>query len=407
MSIAAPIVVVAPDSLKGSCTAGEAAAALARGVRAVLGPTATVREVPLADGGEGTLDALIAAWDGRIVSIPTTDALGRAAIGRLGLHAPPPLSRDDERSSTPRPAAASVRAGALAIIETADANGLLAVSDVPQQALDADSFGVGTLVLAALDAGADELLLCLGGSATSDGGAGLLRALGARLLNAAGADVAPGARGLTELTTIDLTGLDQRARAASWRIACDVENPLTGPRGAAAVFGPQKGATEDEVVHIDAGLVRLTDALAPHSPLRPDELRAQPGLGAAGGLALGPVALMGATLVPGAELVSTAVGLSAALADATLIITGEGRFDRQSFDGKVVSRVISDAPPGTPVVVIAGSVALSGTELRAKGVTAAFSIAPGPATLSELQSNCVELLSEAAARVCGVFIARG
>ncbi|QYM74830.1 glycerate kinase [Leucobacter luti] len=394
MSIAAPIVVVAPDSLKGSCTAGEAAAALARGVRAVLGPTATVREVPLADGGEGTLDALIAAWDGRIVSIPTTDALGRAAIGRLGLHAPPP-------------AAASVRAGALAIIETADANGLLAVSDVPQQALDADSFGVGTLVLAALDAGADELLLCLGGSATSDGGAGLLRALGARLLNAAGADIAPGARGLTELTTIDLTGLDQRARAASWRIACDVENPLTGPRGAAAVFGPQKGATEDEVVHIDAGIVRLTDALAPHSPLRPDELRAQPGLGAAGGLALGPVALMGATLVPGAELVSTAVGLPAALADATLIITGEGRFDRQSFDGKVVSRVISDAPPGTPVVVIAGSVALSGAELRAKGVTAAFSIAPGPATLSELQSNCVELLSEAAARVCGVFIARG
>ncbi|QBE50316.1 glycerate kinase [Leucobacter triazinivorans] len=404
-----PIALIAPDSLKGSCSSPEAARALAAGVRAALGPGAEVREIPLADGGEGTLDALVSTWGASVSEVATTDALGRPRTGRVGFSAG--SDGDAARAVT-------------AIIETADANGLPLVSDRPLQALDADSEGVGSLILAALDAGATQVLLCLGGSATSDGGAGMLRALGARLLDAAGKPIAPGARGLADLARIDLAGLDPRTRKVSWRVACDVDNPLTGPRGAAAVFGPQKGATAAEVARIDAGLARLAAALstaalstaalstaALSTTARDDEraagasdLTARDGLGAAGGLALGLVALFGAELLPGAKLVSDAVGLPAALADATLVLTGEGRFDAQSLDGKVVSQVLSEAG-GTPVVVIAGSVGLSCDAARAAGVTAAVSIAQGPASLEQLQADSLALLTEAAAHACALFAA--
>ncbi len=399
MSNAAPVIVIAPDSLKGSCTSPEAAQALAAGVRSALGERVEIRTIPLADGGEGTLDALVSAWGGRIAEVSTTDAIGRPQTGRVGF-----ASRGGQAGS--------------AIIETADANGLPLVSDEPLHALDADSAGVGTLILAALDAGATELLLCLGGSATSDGGAGMLRALGARLLDVAGQPVAPGARGLADLARVDLSALDPRARAATWRIACDVDNPLIGERGAAAVFGPQKGATPADVADIDAGLANLTEVLV--AALATDEahdaedathsqehaaLASRAGLGAAGGLALGPVALFGAELLPGADLVSDAVGLAEALDGATLVITGEGRFDTQSLDGKVVSQVLAESDDSTPVVVIAGSVGLSAEATRAAGVTAAISIAPGPASLEELQADCLDLLAEAAAQVSALLTA--
>ena len=379
-----PVIVIAPDSLKGSCSSPEAAGAIAAGVRRACGDRVEVREVPLADGGEGTLDALVAAWGGRVVQVPTTDALGRPRTGRVG------FASSGDRSGS-------------AIIETADANGLPHVSDVPLRALDADSAGVGTLILAALDTGATELLLCLGGSATSDGGAGMLRALGAELRDTAGQPIAPGARGLADLAEIDLAALDPRARAATWRIACDVDNPLVGARGAAAVFGPQKGAAPDDVAEIDAGLARLARLLAAGGT--DAALASRPGLGAAGGLALGPAALFGAELLPGADLVSAAVGLPAALAGAALVITGEGRFDAQSLDGKVVSRVLAEAGGTTPVIVIAGSVGLPVEACRSAGVTAAFSIAPGPARLDELQADCLGLLSETAAHVCALAAA--
>ena len=386
MSEAAPTVVIAPDSFKGSCSSVEAARAIARGVRAAFGTRAEVLELPMADGGEGTLDALVAAWGGEVARVPTSDALGRPREGRVGYG---------------RTAAGGLRA----IIEAADANGLPAVSDLPLQPLDADSQGVGELILAALDAGTDELLLCIGGSATSDGGAGMLRALGARLLDAQGRDVAGGARGLLDVQQVDLRGIDPRAARVSWRIACDVDNPLTGPRGAAAVFGPQKGADAQQVAEIERGLGRFSELLAAAVGTDAPQLREQRGIGAAGGLALGLTTLFGAQLVPGARLVSGAIGLREALAAATLVFTGEGRLDAQSLDGKVVSRVLAEAAPGAAVIVLAGSIGLSPEETRAAGISAAFSIAQGPATLEEMSADATRLLEVTTGQVCGAILA--
>lgn len=392
-------VVVAPDSLKGSCSARDAAAALARGVREVAEEAAIIREIPMADGGEGTLDALAAAWDGTVAEVATTDALGRPRYGRILIDAAPGRPRR-------------------VLIETADANGLPAVADQPLRPLDTDSAGVGLLVRAALDAGAEELLLCIGGSATSDGGSGMLRALGARFLDDAGADVAPGARGLADLAVIDISGLDPRAARVRWRFACDVDNPLTGPRGAAAVFGPQKGATAADIAAIDAGLMRLAGAAGaaadgrrglPDPASRRATLQERAGLGAAGGLAVGPVALFGADLVPGADLVSEAVGLRAAVADADLVLTGEGRLDAQSLDGKVVSGVLAATRAGQDrapaVVVIAGSVALDPAAARDAGITAVLSIARGPAALDELRADAPTLLAQAATQATALVLA--
>lgn len=386
MSEAAPTVVIAPDSFKGSCSSVEAARAIARGVRAAFGTRAEVLELPMADGGEGTLDALVAAWGGEVARVPTSDALGRPREGRVGY-------------------GRTADGGLRAIIEAADANGLPAVSDLPLQPLDADSHGVGELILAALDAGTDELLLCIGGSATSDGGAGMLRALGARLLDAQGRGVADGARGLLDVQQVDLRGIDPRAARVSWRIACDVDNPLTGPRGAAAVFGPQKGADAQQVAEIERGLGRFSELLAAAVGTDAPQLREQRGIGAAGGLALGLTTLFGAQLVPGARLVSGAIGLREALAAATLVFTGEGRLDAQSLDGKVVSRVLAEAAPGAAVIVLAGSIGLSPEETRAAGISAAFSIAQGPATLEEMSADATRLLEVTTGQVCGAILA--
>lgn len=386
MSEAAPTVVIAPDSFKGSCSSVEAARAIARGVRAAFGTRAEVLELPMADGGEGTLDALVSAWGGEVARVPTSDALGRPREGRVGY-------------------GRTADGGLRAIIEAADANGLPAVSDLPLQPLDADSHGVGELILAALDAGTDELLLCIGGSATSDGGAGMLRALGARLLDAQGRDVAGGARGLLDVQQVDLRGIDPRAARVSWRIACDVDNPLTGPRGAAAVFGPQKGADAQQVAEIERGLGRFSELLAAAVGTDAPQLREQRGIGAAGGLALGLTTLFGAQLVPGARLVSGAIGLREALAAATLVFTGEGRLDAQSLDGKVVSRVLAEAAPGAAVIVLAGSIGLSPEETRAAGISAAFSIAQGPATLEEMSADATRLLEVTTGQVCGAILA--
>ena len=386
MSEAAPTVVIAPDSFKGSCSSVEAARAIARGVRAAFGTRAEVLELPMADGGEGTLDALVAAWGGEVARVPTSDALGRPREGRVGY-------------------GRTADGGLRAIIEAADANGLPAVSDLPLQPLDADSHGVGELILAALDAGTDELLLCIGGSATSDGGAGMLRALGARLLDAQGRDVAGGARGLLDVQQVELRGIDPRAARVTWRIACDVDNPLTGPRGAAAVFGPQKGADAQQVAEIERGLGRFSELLAAAVGTDAPQLRQQRGIGAAGGLALGLTTLFGAQLVPGARLVSGAIGLREALAAATLVFTGEGRLDAQSLDGKVVSRVLAEAAPGAAVIVLAGSIGLSPEETRAAGISAAFSIAQGPATLEEMSADATRLLEVTTGQVCGAILA--
>ena len=361
-------IVIALDSFKGSLSAEDACAAVARGVR-LVDPAADVACCPMADGGEGTLAALASAWGAQPVELAVPDAIGRPAVGAYVL-------RDG-----------------VAVVELATANGLPGVSDVPLRPHDATTRGTGQVLRAALEAGASDVLLCVGGSASTDGGAGILTELGARLLDDHGHPVADGGRGLAAVKTLDLTGLMPEARAARWRIAVDVTNPLVGPQGAPAVFGPQKGASPDDVAALDAALRSWASVLATATGREVADL---PGAGAAGGVPAGLAAVLDASFEAGATLVAEAVGLPEACQGADLVITGEGRFDSQSPQGKVVAGVVS-AAAGAPVLVLAGEVSLAYDEYRSHGVTAAFSIAPGARDLPALQRDAARLLTESAA----------
>lgn len=358
-------VVVAPDSFKGSARAADVAAAIARGIRST---GAEVVELPFADGGEGTLEAIVDAWGARVETIATTDAIGRPTTARYA------ISPD----------------GATGIIETADANGLPQVSDVALRPRDATTRGIAPIVQALMDAGAQEIVLFIGGSATTDGGAGLLAGLGASLQNADGREIGDGGAALANLARIDLSGLDPRVRRLRWRVACDVTNPLVGDDGAAAVFGPQKGADAADVSLLDAALDHWAELLADATGT---DVRRMPGAGAAGGLAAPLVAVLGATLEPGWKVVADAVGAARILADADLVITGEGRLDASSLGGKVVSGIRTMTPDDIPIVVVAGAIALDDDALAAAGFTAAFALARGPAELDELRRTVLDDLT--------------
>ncbi|MET4100526.1 glycerate kinase [Agrococcus sp. UYP10] len=364
-------VVAAFDAFKGSLTALEACEATARGVRAAV-PGAEVVLVPMADGGEGSLDALLARG-GELRSTETVDAIGRPAVAQWTLD------------------------GGHAVIELAQAAGLPQVEDAPLRPLEASTAGLGRVVLDALDAGATELTLLLGGSATTDGGAGVLTALGARLTDAAGSPVNAGGGGLGALERIDVTAIDPRALAARWRFVTDVDAPLTGPRGAAAVFGPQKGATPADVATLDAALGRLAGAAATALGVERAAIADVPGAGAAGGAASVLRALTGGEIVAGGAWFAGLVGLDQAVAGSALVLTGEGRFDGQSAGGKVVSVVHAAArAQGVPLCVLAGAV--DADAAAAMGVPA-ISIAAGPADLVGLQRDAADLLAAAAASV--------
>lgn len=315
-------VVIAPDSFKGTIAAPEAAAAIGAGWLAVR-PGDDVVNVPMADGGEGTLDALLA-------SVP--------AARRVRVRVPGP----DDR---PVDAVFLLLPDGTAVVELASTSGITLLD--PLRPRTAHTRGFGAAIRAALDAGATGLLLAIGGSASTDGGAGVLRVLGARLLDAEGEEVPDGAIGLGRLTAVDLTDLAPLPRDGV-RVLTDVVNPLLGPEGAAAVYGPQKGATPADVRLLEAGLARL----APLLPADPDTS----GAGAAGGTGFGLLA-WGATLVPGAAAVAQAAGLPAALVGAGLVVTGEGRYDRQSARGKVpeVVRGLGRAA-GVPAALVAGAI---------------------------------------------------
>ena len=354
-------IVIAPDSFKGSMSAGQAAQAMAAGVRDVWGPLTEIVLKPMADGGEGTLDAIASAWGVTPEIMTTVDAIGRPTTARFG------ISRD----------------GLQAVIEAAEANGLPGISDAPLQPMRADTFGVGLVARELLDRGVNEILMCVGGSATTDGGTGVLKALGARFLNSDGAEVAVGGMGLNDIVSVDTSSLHLRAREVSWSVAVDVDNPLCGEHGAAATFGPQKGATPADVALLDAGLANLARVL--QTAFGRGDLTA-PGTGAAGGIPLCMIALLGARLEPGSALVTQAIGLASAMDGATLVFTGEGSFDSQSLAGKVVSAVVAASPAGCPIVVIAGRIGLTPNETRAAGITAAFSIANGASDLATLMT---------------------
>lgn len=363
-------VVIAPDSFKESLSAPEVAEAISRGwLRARPGDETLLR--PMADGGEGTVDAVLAARPGE----------------RRGLDVCGPLEQ-------PVKAHWGWLEDATAVIEMAAASGLHWVPEAQRDATRTTSRGTGELIREALDAGAKKIIVGLGGSATNDGGLGLLQALGVSFLDHEGKELGAGGAQLAELERIDLSGIDRRLAGVEVEVAADVNNPLCGPRGASAVFGPQKGASPAQVQQLDAALKRFAEVAAlalgqDHSLF--------PGVGAAGGLGFACRAFLKARFRPGIELIAELSELDAALAGASLVITGEGRLDGQSLHGKTpvgVAHVARRA--GVPVIALAGSVGEGLAELREVGIEAAFSLTPGPITLADACARAAQELENRA-----------
>ncbi len=360
-------IVVAPDSFKGSLPAADAADAIARGaVRAV--PGAEVLTRPVADGGEGTVAAALrAGYAPRTAAVTGPDGRPVTAVFAVD--------------------------GDTAVVELAAAAGIgLLAAPAP---LTATTRGVGELLLAAVDAGVRRVVLGLGGSATTDAGAGLLQALGVRLLDAAGRDVPPGGAGLAALDRIEGTP-HPRLAGVTVHVATDVDDPLTGPAGAAAVYGPQKGATPEQVAALDAALARFAAVVRRDLGV---ELAGRPGLGAAGGTAAGLAAVLPVTVASGAELVAALVGLDAALAGAGLAVTGEGSLDAQSLRGKAPAVVAARArAAAVPCVALAGRVALTPSQLRAAGFAAAHALTDVEPDVARCLADPAPVLEELAAR---------
>lgn len=370
-------IVIAPDSFKESLAAAQVAEAIARGWRAVF-PDAECLLRPMADGGEGTVDAVLAAVGGERRTCTVSGPLGTPVEAHWGWLA------DDT-----------------AVIEMAAASGLHQVPPEQRDILRACSAGTGELIRQALDAGAQRIILGLGGSATNDGGAGLLRALGVRLLDSAGQALAPGGAALAQLAEIDLSGLDPRLAQVAVLVAADVDNPLCGPHGASAVFGPQKGASPEQVCLLDAALAHYAARMA--AALGTDH-STEPGAGAAGGLGFAARALLGARFRPGIEVVAELCGLADAMQGAALVITGEGRLDAQTLHGKTplgVARIARAA--SVPVLALAGSLGEGYQRLYTAGITAAFSLVPGPTTLEQACTDAAGLLQARATDIARLW----
>ena len=367
--------VLAPDSFKESMTAAEAVAAMERGIRSVF-PDAVSVAAPMADGGEGTVDALVAALDGTLETIEVQDALGRTVQAGYGY----------------------VAAEELAIIEIAAAAGIDLVAVPDRDPRVASSFGVGQLVADALDRGARRFIVGLGGSVTNDGGAGMLRALGARLLDADARELPDGGAALARLSRIDLAGFDPRLAAATFRIASDVTNPLLGPDGASRVFGPQKGADEAAVAELDAALGRYA-AVVQATTGR--EVATLAGAGAAGGLGAALLAFFDATMQRGVDMVSEATRLDEAMAGADVVFTGEGSIDAQTLGGKTPLGVAETATRHRiPVIAFAGRVGEGAEVLYEHGFAALVPIVPGTCTLAEALAAGAANLERAVATTC-------
>lgn len=360
-------ILIAPDSFKESMTAAQAVAAMARGVRRVL-PDAEVVIAPLADGGEGTLAVLAGPLGAELRTVATVDAVGRPISARFGL------------------------AGQTAIIEVAEVIGLGLIPTELRDIEHSSTRGLAAMLTAALDAGAERLIIGLGGTATCDGGAGLLTGLGARLTDDRGRDVTPDPAGLRQLSRVELAGLDPRLSQVRLEVATDVTNPLLGPDGAVAVFAPQKGARPDQLAGLEDGLARWAAGLqASGAP----PLVQLPGGGAAGGLGAALLAL-GGQLCSGAEVVADAIGLNELLADADLVLTGEGALDAQTAAGKTVSLVVAAAAErGVPVIAFAGRVA--DADWAGFGLAAAIAVSPASLPLAEALAAGPVLLEHAVA----------
>lgn len=342
-------IVIAPDSYKESLSALDVAAAIEAGFREVF-PAAEYVKIPVADGGEGTVEAMVAATSGTLVRLTATGPLGEPVAAFYGLSG-------DERT---------------AFIEMAAASGLELVPVAQRNALITTSWGTGELIKNALDRGVEHIIIGIGGSATNDGGAGMIQALGARLLDSTGRDLAPGGAALAQLAQIDISGVDARIKGCRFEVACDVTNPLTGEKGASAVFGPQKGATPAQIAQLDRALAHYASLI--QRDLDIDVLHIAGG-GAAGGMGAALHAFCQAELRSGIEIVTEALGLAEQVRDADLVITGEGRIDSQSVNGKVpigVARVAKQF--NKPVIGIAGSLTSDVGVVHAHGLDAVYSV---------------------------------
>lgn len=372
-------IIIAPQSLKGSLTAAEAGQAIADGVRTVL-PGADIDIVPVADGGEGTAQALVDATGGELVRQTVTGPLGEPVLAFFGL----------------------LGDGRTVAIEMAACAGLPLVPPAQRDPRITTTYGVGELILAALDRGCRHFIIGIGGSATNDGGAGMAQALGASLLTDEETEIARGGAALATLSRISTARLDARLQECTFEVACDVSNPLCGPTGASAVYGPQKGATPEMVAQLDAALAHYAQVIERDPGL---SVRDVPGAGAAGGLGAGLLAFLHATLRPGAQIVLEAVQLEERLANADLVITAEGQLDAQTAYGKSVGAVAGLSKRyGLPVLALAGSLGENYQTVYTLGVDAVAVLPSGPMTLAYAMEHAGELAKDATERSLRMLI---
>jgi len=367
-------IVIAPDSFKGSLTATEAADAIEIGFRAVY-PDAEYVKVPMADGGEGTVQSLVDATSGTIINQSVIGPMGDMVPGFFGI----------------------LGCSRTAVVEMAAASGIHLVKPEERNIYLASSFGTGQLINAALDHGCDKLIIGLGGSATNDGGMGMMKALGAQFLGQGGAPLAPDVCALLQLAKIDLQYLVPRLSKTEIVVACDVNNPLCGENGASRIFGPQKGATEDDIVVLDKALARYGDVLAINTGRN---IAVEPGAGAAGGLGAALIGLIDAVLKPGVDLVIEIVDLAKSLVDTNLVITGEGRIDSQTIHGKTPIGVAKIAKShNLPVICIAGSVEDGADIIHQMGIDEIYSVIEGDYDLTEVLIEAGHKLTQAAQKI--------
>ncbi|TRZ40313.1 glycerate kinase [Niallia circulans] len=371
-------IVLAPDSFKESLSALQVAESIERGFKQVL-PNAEYVKVPMADGGEGTVQSLVDATGGRIIKKTVTGPLGEAAEAFFGI-------LGNEKS---------------AVIEMAAASGLHLVAATKRNPLLTTTRGTGELIAAALEYNVNHIIIGIGGSATNDGGAGMAKALGVRFLNSNGQEIAEGGGALSDLAAIDLSSLDSRLAHVKIEVACDVDNPLIGPKGASAIFGPQKGATPEIVNQLDENLAHYAEIIEKDLGVKIADV---PGAGAAGGLGGGLLAFMQAELSRGVDIVMEAAKLSDIIAGADLVITGEGKIDGQTIFGKTPIGVAKTAKQhGVPVIGIAGNVASDSDVVHEYGIDAIFSIVPGIVSLQEAFLHADEFVARTARNIAAVW----
>ncbi|MDD1782288.1 glycerate kinase [Enterovibrio sp. ZSDZ35] len=365
-------IVIAPDSYKESLSAMDVAVAIENGFRRVL-PDAEIVKLPMADGGEGTVQSLVDATGGRIIDVVVTGPLGTPVEGFFGL----------------------LGDGETAVIEMAAASGLHLVPPSQRNPLITTSFGTGELIKAAIEHGAKHLIVGIGGSSTNDGGAGMAQALGVKLLDKEGKDIGHGGGALENLHTIDCSEMDSRLKSIKLEVACDVDNPLCGEKGASAIFGPQKGATPSMVLKLDANLSHYADLM---SAQLGRDVKNSAGAGAAGGMGAALMGIFNADLRPGINIVMDAVNLSEHLKDADLVITGEGRMDSQTVHGKTPIGVARCAKQfNLPVIGIAGCLSNDVDIVHEHGIDAVFSVVPRSVSLEEaLREGAVNVENTAA-----------